>query len=342
MFETEGLLTLAGMAALFWVLVSVFTIIYPHKLFNSFFLFLALLSTLMAITVFITKDMMMSVFTVLIVIFLALLVTPLLLIINGITMIRNEGRSFANLLSLFLGIGIWIGEFSFFADVIFRSFEITTFEKVNGFLLFVGVTVLYFSFIILLFVMYSIFFQFVPRLWNFEYIIIHGCGLLGGERVSKLLSNRIDKAIKVFHKGKDKAMIICSGGKGPDEKISEAEAIANYLKEKGIPEDHILLEDRSTSTEENLVYSYDIIKQRGPSKRIALISSNYHIYRCVLLAHQLKIPCVGIGAKVAPYYWPSAIIREFVAVHLEKKNLIWIMIGYLIVISPFIFVLLGR
>ena len=212
----------------------------------------------------------------------------------------------------------------------------------NTWLLFIGISVFYFSLLMLLFVLYMIYFQFMLHRHDFEYIIIHGCGLLEGDKVSKLLSNRIDKAIKVFHKGKDQAMILCSGGKGGNETISEAEAIANYLKENGIPEDHILLEDRSTTTEENLRYSYDIIRQRGGSKRIALVSSNYHIYRCVLLAHQLDIPCTGIGARTAFYYWPSAVIREFVAVYSDRKHLFMIVLGYLLVISPFIYILFHR
>jgi uncharacterized SAM-binding protein YcdF (DUF218 family) len=137
-------------------------------------------------------------------------------------------------------------------------------------------------------------------------------------------------------------MIICSGGQGSNEKISEAEAISRYLRQNGIDEEHILLEDRSVSTKENLLFSYDLIRHRGKGSKIALVSSNYHIFRCVLLAHQLDIPCVGIGARTAFYYWPSAVIREFVAVYSDRKRLFWTLLAYLFVISPFIFVLAGR
>ncbi len=272
-----------------------------------------------------------------------LLLTPFLLIINGITMIRKEGRSLADLLSLLLGIGIEIGELALICDVIFNySLGVAFFEKINGLLMFVGISVFYFSFLILLFVLYMAYFRFIPHRNDFDYIIIHGCGLLDGERVSKLLGSRIDKAISIFHKGNDRAMFICSGGKGDDESIPEAQAIASYLKEKGIGEDHILLEDRSVSTRENLLFSRRIIENRGGSGRVALVSSDYHIYRCILLAKELGISCTGIGARTAFYYWPSAVIREFIAVYAQKEFLFPVLAGYILVISPFIYVLLHR
>lgn len=336
--DSETLLFLITIDIVTWLILFVLSAKYPHRLFNSVFLAWGLFLTLGIIVSIIANDIPSGFVFSLMIVGIILLFVPLMLISNGITMLKKEGKSLANLLSLILGIVIEIGELAFISLVIFNySLGIPFFEKISGFLLFVGISIFYFSFIILLFVLYLTFFQFVPHIYNFEYIIIHGCGLLDGDRISKLLSNRIDKAIKVYHKGKDKAMLICSGGQGSNETISEAEAIKRYLLEKGISEDHILLEDKSTTTNENLIFSNDIITSRGGSKRTALVSSNYHIYRCVLFAHTLKIKCVGIGAKTALYYWPSAVIREFVAVFSKQTHLIWIGIGYLILISPFIY-----
>lgn len=340
--NNEVLLFLISFDILSWLLLVIFSTLYPHRLFNSVFLTSGLFLTLVIIVCLIVDEFGQGLLLSMLIIGVVLLFVPLLLIINGITMLKKEGKSIANLLSLILGILIEIGELSFISLIIFNySLGFAFFEMINSFLLFIGISVFYFSFLILLFVFYLIYFEHMPHLSRYEYIIIHGCGLLDGERVSKLLSNRIDKAIKVFHRSKDKAVIICSGGKGSNETISEAEAIARYLKEKGIPKDHILLEDKSTTTKENLLFSNNIITSRGGSKRTALVSSNYHIYRCVLLAHELKIKCVGIGAKTAFYYWPSAVIREFVAVYTTKRHLILIIIGYLVVISPFIYMLLN-
>lgn len=169
------------------------------------------------------------------------------------------------------------------------------------------------------------------------FVIIHGCGLSGGEKMTRLLSNRVDKAIEIYNKCRVKPVIIPSGGQGPDEKLSEAQAMKNYLLSNGIPEKHIVLEDRSATTRENLANSKEIIDARGGARRIALVSSNYHVYRCLRLAREVGLKCTGIGAKVAFYFWPSALIREFIAIFLTKRFLILSLIGYLIFISPILY-----
>ena len=75
-----------------------------------------------------------------------------------------------------------------------------------------------------------------------DYIIVHGCGLKNGESVSPLLKGRVDKAVQIFRKSKESVKIVVSGGQGRDEKISEAQAIKNYLLEIGIAEDSIVTE----------------------------------------------------------------------------------------------------
>ena len=52
----------------------------------------------------------------------------------------------------------------------------------------------------------------------------------------------------------------------------------------------------------------------------------------MLLAKDLGIRCTGVGARVAGYYWVSAIIREFVAVFSRKKYLILTAVGYVLLV----------
>ena len=114
-----------------------------------------------------------------------------------------------------------------------------------------------------------------------------------------------------------------------------------YLLEHGVPETDIVLEDRSATTRENLLNSRAIIESRPGGKRTALVSSNYHVYRCLRLARDVGLKCTGIGADVALYYWPTALIREFIAIFVTKRFLIWALIGYVLFISPTLSVLLG-
>ena len=267
---------------------------------------------------------------------LALFMVPVLLVINGIQLIRRESLALPHLLSLGLGIVVGIGEIAAVVYV-FGLYDSSGLENANLWILLLAATVFYFSFLVLCFVLYSVFIQLMPHRMNFRYVIIHGCGLSGGEKMTRLLSNRVDKAIEIYNKCRVKPVIIPSGGQGPDEKLSEAQAMKNYLLSNGIPEKHIVLEDRSATTRENLANSKEIIDARGGARRIALVSSNYHVYRCLRLAREVGLKCTGIGAKVAFYFWPSTLIREFIAIFLTKRFLILSLIGYLIFISPILY-----
>lgn len=305
----------------------------PQKFRNSIFLLNALFFSVFFVAALAGK----YIATVLIVAFLfaffAILLVPIMLIINGIVMIKKEARTLGNLLSLFLGLVIGAGEIAFFAGLMLETYSFSPNYTVSKLVAtFIGSTVLYISFWILAFVFYMIFMQFMPHIRNFDYLIIHGAGLIKGDKVSKLLANRIDKAIKLYNRSKRKPIIIPSGGQGGNETISEAEAMKKYLLEHGIPEEHIILEDKSMNTMENLQNSMDIIYAKEGRHRVALVTSNYHVYRCLLYAKSMKLKCTGIGAPVAWYYWPSAVIREFVAVFTTKKFLLWTIIGYILIV----------
>ena len=184
----------------------------------------------------------------------------------------------------------------------------------------------------LIFMIYTLFLQIIPRKKDFDYVIIHGAGLLHGEQLTKLLQGRVDKAIEVYRKDPTPPILIPSGGKGDDEKISEAEAMKRYLLEQGISETTIILEDRSSTTLENLQFSKQIIDSREGRSYTALVTSNYHVYRALRYARQCGLKCTGIGSPVAFYYWPSALIRELIAIHAEKRHAFLFLAGWITVL----------
>ncbi len=264
-----------------------------------------------------------------------LLIVPFFLIHNGIVMIKNEGRSAAHMLSLALGIVVLIGELLTAYNVVFYSYvygleRAQRYFSSDGFLVqsLIIVTVVYGSLSFVIFMIYSVFLMIIPRSKDFDYVIIHGAGLINGEKVSKLLQERLDKAIVVYRKDPSPTKLIPSGGKGSDESISEAEAMKRYLLEQGIPESDILMEDQSTTTLENLEFSKALIDSREGRKYTALVTSNYHVYRALRYCRRVGLKCKGIGSHVAFYYWPSALIREFIAVHSEKKHAFLFTLGW--------------
>ena len=270
---------------------------------------------------------------------IGVMAVPFFLIHNGIVMLRKEGRSLANMLSLVLGIIVAIGQIAVFTAALvtlFMGVERVEAKGINVVSMLIGASVLYLSLSVLAFVLYTLFLQIIPRKRDFDYVIIHGAGLIDGKRVSKLLADRLDKAIEVYRRDPTPPVLIPSGGKGSDESVSEAEAMAAYLVDKGIPEDMIIKEDRSTTTLENLQNSKAIIEARPGRKYTALVTSNYHVYRALRYSRRIGLKCTGIGSRVAFFYWPSAVIREFIAIHAEKKHLLTFIAGWILFLLPVI------
>lgn len=314
-----------------WVYVFIWGIFFlsffinRSRLRNGFYLGIAILYTLFDLVVNSQTDSSTSLimFTTVIVIILASV--PFVLIANGITMLKKEGRSIANLLSLFFGIFIFLGEISFIIFIL-NGIDIINVDPLVGFF---GCSVFYICLVFVNFMVYTIFIMHVPHVHDFDYLIVHGCGLLNGNRISKILSSRLDKAIQVYKSDKTPPIIITSGGQGDDEDLPESTAMAKYLIEHDIPKENILEENESCDTLANIFNSKRIIDNRNGRKRVALISSNYHVYRCLVYAHKAKLKCTGIGSKTALYFWPSALIREFVAVYTDPLYLLFLLIGWL-------------
>ena len=270
---------------------------------------------------------------------IGILIVPFFLIFNGIVTIRREGRHLSQMLSLLFGLAILAGE-----AIVWMGLD--RYIRTGGKDLLIPraffpvvcsvfcASVIYVSLSFLLFMIYVVFLQIIPRKKDFDYVIIHGSGLLNGERVSKLLRDRLDKAVEIYRSDPSPTILIPSGGQGPDEKVSEAEAMERYLLSKGIPEKDIIKEDHSTSTMENLRFSKEIIDSREGRKYTALVTSNYHVYRALRYCRKIGLKCTGIGSHVAFYYWPSALIREYIAVHTEPKHAVLLVLGWLLSIAP--------
>ena len=334
------MLVYSTIAVALWVLLAISFARDRSRYRNCYILFFAIVFSIVALT-FVAGEHQGTVLLVIMwILLLAMLIVPTFLVWNGVLMLRREGRSLANLLSLGLGLVVGIGEVGAFLAVVMPTIAVPGWDGTRHLLeisrvsMFVSETVFYFSMSFVVFMLYCVFLQILPHKRDFDYVIIHGSGLLDGSRVSKLLADRIDKAIQVYHRDPTPPVLIPSGGKGSDESISEGEAMEKYLLEKGIPAEKIVREDQSATTFENLKNSKAIIDARGGSRYTALVTSNYHVYRAMRYCKKIGLRCVGIGSHVAFYYWPSALIREYIAVHAEKKHLIILLVGWLLFMAP--------
>ncbi|WP_152655739.1 YdcF family protein [Oceanobacillus sp. CFH 90083] len=157
-----------------------------------------------------------------------------------------------------------------------------------------------------------------------DFIIVLGSGLIK-DRVPPLLASRIDKAIEFYHRQKmvtTPPKIIFSGGQGPDEELPEAEAMQNYAVEKGIPIGDTIQENQSVNTYENMKFSKKIMdKMNGEGKYQSIFATNnFHLFRAGIYARKAGLDSQGIGSKTAFYYWPNAMVREYIAVVVMGKR----------------------
>ena len=79
-----------------------------------------------------------------------------------------------------------------------------------------------------------------------------------------------------------------------------------YLLERGLDEHDVVTEDRATSTEENLLFSRDLLEERGVTGHLRVITSGYHAGRAALIARRLGLDADVSGARTAWYFVPSA------------------------------------
>lgn len=154
---------------------------------------------------------------------------------------------------------------------------------------------------------------------NAEYIIVLGAGLTNGNEVSLTLKDRLDAAITCINDFGNDGYIVVSGGNGEDEDISEAEAMQSYLINKGIPQDKILLEDKSTTTAENIKFSKEVIEKHSDKSinqcKVKVVTTDFHALRSSILAKKNGYGEIEVySSNTVGYLIPIFYIRESLAV----------------------------
>jgi len=346
---TETLRPIAG----YWGLATIILLVIflflwlkePRRLLNgiTFTIFFISFLAELAILIFSTGNspfifiMGMLFLLIMLVILLTLAFMWLLLLWNAIIVWKRESHSLSNMLTLVLAIFLivlWLVN-SFAAG--HAKFLPNWLNTLLAGLPAIGVYLVICSYNFLANVFL---YQFFPRQYKANYLIVLGAGLINGETVSRLLGNRIDAAIKFANKqvqkGRPTPKIVFSGGQGPDEKLSEAQAMADYAIAHGWDKDLVILEDKSRNTLQNMQYSKVIIEKDfgNNDAYIKFFSNNYHIFRAGLYAKMAGIAANGVGAPTRLYFLPNALIREFVAILLMNKK------RHLIIISLITFVIL--
>ena len=140
-------------------------------------------------------------------------------------------------------------------------------------------------------------------------VVVLGCKVRNGVP-SLMLRRRLDTAYGYLAENEEVCVVV-SGGQGADEIISEAKCMRDYLVGRGIAPDRIYMEDKSTTTDENLRFSHDIIAREGLPEHITIVTDGFHQLRSDMKAKKLGMEAYNISAHtpwwLAPTYW----VREW-------------------------------
>lgn len=128
--------------------------------------------------------------------------------------------------------------------------------------------------------------------------------------LSKTLKQRLDKAMEYYNQNKH-INIIVSGGQGKDEVMTEASAMKNYLVENGVDEDNIILENKATTTLENIMFSKDIMEDLNLENKALIVTSDYHLFRGRFIASILGIDNEGLCSTSSLSSRIYYMIREY-------------------------------
>ena len=276
----------------------------------------------------------------------AVIVLGVALIGNGATMLRREGRSLGNLLSLILGIVVLAVPA---VVVILFSAGVWTGRDTAGSIgaalgVFVTLVCTYFAVAFVAFAIYSVVYARIRRPGAPAAIVILGAGLIHGA-VPPLLRGRLDRALELYRVEVSQGrhpVLIPSGGQGSDESRAEGDAMAEYLMQQGVPPEDVVAEVHARNTRENLRLSADVQESTGRRGPVVVVTSNYHVLRAATLARTTGSGAEVVGSRTARYYVPSAFIREFAAIIVEHRRLnavacipFLVLTGYLLWLAVF-------
>ena len=125
---------------------------------------------------------------------------------------------------------------------------------------------------------------------------------------SYVLQKRLEKAIAYLNDNPDTRVIV-SGGQGYNEPISEAEGMKGYLEAAGIDPERILVEDASTNTTQNLIFSGELLNKSEDS--VVIVTNNFHMFRALAIAgKQGYVHAEGLSAGTFPITLPNNLLRE--------------------------------
>lgn len=147
----------------------------------------------------------------------------------------------------------------------------------------------------------------IPPAEDYDAIVVLGAQVKPDGSLSLQLTWRLDASYEAWQK-QNCLMVVC-GAQGANEPEPEAHAMRDYLVEKGVPEENILVDDTSFNTRQNIRNAAKLLEGYG-AERVLIVTSDYHLPRAMALAEDEGLAATGIGAETLPQYWLKNYGRE--------------------------------
>lgn len=144
-------------------------------------------------------------------------------------------------------------------------------------------------------------------------VIVLGCKI-DGDRPSLMLSRRLNAAKKYLDSNPDTVAVL-SGGFGEGLSLSETSVMRDYLVSKGVSPERLILEERSTSTDENLRFSAGLLRDMGIGGEVVIATDGFHQLRAHLWAGRCGLsPTSSVSSATPLHLFPYYYFREFMGV----------------------------
>ena len=152
----------------------------------------------------------------------------------------------------------------------------------------------------------------VPQSQEYDSIIVLGAQVKPDGTPSLQLQWRLDKALECYHQ--KPCYIVVTGGQGGNEPEPEGDVMRRVLMEAGVPAEYVISETRAMDTQQNIRYSWEILREKGCEKPL-IVTSDYHLPRAMAIARDNGMDPLGAGSLCKPglKFWLKNHLREALA-----------------------------
>ena len=140
-------------------------------------------------------------------------------------------------------------------------------------------------------------------------IIVLGAQVREDGTLSLQLEWRMQAALKHYQQH-PQPIVVC-GAQGANEPAPEAHVMRDWLIARGVPSQHILMDDQSFNTRQNIANAKKLLPDHA--RKVLIVTSNYHLPRAMALAQDMDFDAQGIGSPIKLIYWPKNHYREALA-----------------------------